>query len=947
MHAISDDHVIKICHWNINGLSCEKMVDIQMIIADSNADIFILSETWLKSSLGYNIDIHGYKSFNFPRPTKHRKARRNSGGLLLYVKPSLCKYLEIVKSYRDRIWLKLKKSPPHISEDIFLCVTYISPLDSSSHCLYDPPWPDLQSEIAHFNQLGGIILIGDLNARIATFQSNSMSLALPGERTSKDQKVNSYGLELMSLCMGSNLTICNGSYPPDYSVGAYTCHTTMGSSCVDYAIVDDSLAQLIQSFEVESLQAFSDHCPISLSISIGKSLINSNHSNKSTNFLAQELSNNLSDRMQAASSNSNSSYKLKWFEKNKKSFCDILKCTPPPQFSDPDPVNDLGNITPPIDNIVNCYTHKILQVAIKSGFAKKIPISHDISNYNKNHKNKYPFSWFDDECHQKKKEVSAKLAAWKHNHSNDILREAYYDCRSAWKRLIKRKKSISSVKWNRDILNKLKENPKGFWKLINNKSRSSNNTDRNSITNSQWEQYFRNLHTASSQTDESHLSSVIAPIQSVEPEISIEEIQSAITELKGGKSPGPDLITNGVLKSLPLPWLISMKSIFNRILRSGDYPSAWAASIIHPIYKSGNKDDPSNYRGISLISCFGKLFTRILGNRIRKWAKDLNVLPKEQFGFQKGKRTTDAIFILNSLAEHQIFKKKKLYCCFVDFKKAFDSVSHSLLWSKLSAMNISPEILSLLKSYYSKSSSCVLGSQGQTNYFSLSKGVKQGCNLSPLLFSLFINDLPQYVHSTLEVDHDQTLNFPSSCLLFADDLVMFSENPNHLQNLINSLHQYCINKHLAINSDKTKILVFGQNPKFIKYQWSIGNQKLQIVGKFKYLGIWLSWNGKFNECISKIQSKSFKSLSNLQIKIISLNITDFNVLHHLFITLIKPILLYGADIWGLYDLAPLEIVLMKYYKFILRVSHASPNVAILAECGIHNISYHCSSLVLN
>jgi hypothetical protein len=468
---------------------------------------------------------------------------------------------------------------------------------------------------------------------------------------------------------------------------------------------------------------------------------------------------------------SNTKSFVKWYPTNTRLFLDALHNTPPTLL--------LSNT--PIDDIVCNYTQQLMKLATDSEYAKLIAISKDNNKkFHQKHTNNL-IAWFDDDCKKMKKEVKIKLAAWRRNPGNQSLRKDYYDYRASWKRLIKKKKEIAYAKLNKTITSTLRKNPKQFWKLF--KSNQTTSNSNNNITNDQWEKYFRTLHSGTDSTTDKILHNSLTNDQrsayNTEPDISIDEIRTAIRDLKDGKSPGPDSITNEVIKLLPLPWLVGLQSIFNHILHNSDYPSSWAASIIQPIHKSGDKNNPSNYRGISLINCLGKLFTSIIGNRLRAWAEDCNAIPKEQFGFQKGKCTTDAIFVLNSLAEHQRLRKKRLYCCFVDFKKAFDSISHSILWSKLSSMNISPQILRLLKSYYSKSTACVRGSESQTTFFSLTRGVKQGCNLSPLLFSLLLNDLPTILHSSLQTLPDsRSINFPSSCLLFADDLVLFSENPD-------------------------------------------------------------------------------------------------------------------------------------------------------------------------
>ena len=202
---------------------------------------------------------------------------------------------------------------------------------------------------------------------------------------------------------------------------------------------------------------------------------------------------------------------------------------------------------------------------------------------------------------------------------------------------------------------------------------------------------------------------------------------------------------------------------------------------------------PSNYRGISLISCLGKLFTTILRDRMIKWVQDMHLLSEEQFGFQKGKKNL-GFHICAAYACQKTTLPEKNYtpACFVDFRKAFDSISHHLLWSKLKTLNLDPQILKLLQSYYSKSCPCVQGIQGHTKFFATEKGVTQGCNLSPLLFSLYIHVLPKHLHSS----EGKLPYFPSTYLLFADDIVLFTDDPRKLQNQINSLSIFTVGTNI-------------------------------------------------------------------------------------------------------------------------------------------------------
>ena len=115
-------------------------------------------------------------------------------------------------------------------------------------------------------------------------------------------------------------------------------------------------------------------------------------------------------------------------------------------------------------------------------------------------------------------------------------------------------------------------------------------------------------------------------------------------------------------------------TLFNKIFELGYFPKSWSDGFIVPIYKKGDKNEPSNYRGITLLSTLGKLFTRILNNRLNEWAENYNVYIEAQAGFRKNMGTVDNIYILNGLITHVLNQNKKLYCAFVYFTKAFNFV---------------------------------------------------------------------------------------------------------------------------------------------------------------------------------------------------------------------------------------------------------------------------------
>ena len=151
------------------------------------------------------------------------------------------------------------------------------------------------------------------------------------------------------------------------------------------------------------------------------------------------------------------------------------------------------------------------------------------------------------------------------------------------------------------------------------------------------------------------------------------EVQLAIAQLQENKAPGPDNICPSIIKDDRV--LRYLHKLFQRCFETGTVPPAWLSSIIQPIYKGkGNKHDPNNYRKITLQSCVAKVFAKIINNRLCNHLESNNLLCEEQNGFRKGRSCQDHISSLYFLIENRKLSKHDTYACFVDFKKAFDSV---------------------------------------------------------------------------------------------------------------------------------------------------------------------------------------------------------------------------------------------------------------------------------
>ena len=290
-----------------------------------------------------------------------------------------------------------------------------------------------------------------------------------------------------------------------------------------------------------------------------------------------------------------------------------------------------------------------------------------------------------------------------------------------------------------------------------------------------------------------------------------KEVFVACQKLKNNKASSYDLIRNEMLKTAMQYICKPVTQAFNAIFNSCKFPKSWKDGIIIPVHKQGNKLDVNNYRGITISSCLGKLFCHIINDRICKELENRNYIKDEQAGFRKNHRTSDHIFVLKTIVDKYVLnanKGDKLFACFIDFKKAFDTVWHKGLFLKLQKAGIRGKIYQVIKSMYDGSQAKVKCRHLMSDPINITKGVHQGNVISPLLFNIFINDLSDDI---IDLKAPILCDTRISHLLYADDLLLLSTSESELQQNINQVNEFCSRWGLSINPDKSKIMIFTKN----------------------------------------------------------------------------------------------------------------------------------------
>ena len=456
--------------------------------------------------------------------------------------------------------------------------------------------------------------------------------------------------------------------------------------------------------------------------------------------------------------------------------------------------------------------------------------------------------WFNEKCKRKKEQVLLLLSKAQ---LSSKAKKKYWDARKEYKGLlILLKNQYKEEK----LLQKVEQTEVTPWSLFENKKeRKPVPIDMEDL-----EHHFKNIfHTTAryeyntsllDNDEENENMWYNSPITSF-------EVQTAISQTPNRKAPGPDCIVYEHLKTslnILLPYWVM---ILNLCLQTSKTPMMWHQSKLKIIYKGkGSKTSPDSYRGIALLCTPFKVLTWILNKRI--FANIKHLLPDEQNGFFPGRSTIDPIStIINDILEN-MKQKKATYCCFIDFRKAFDSVNRSKLLKKIKEkFGVKGKTLLLIEEMLKNNEIYINNGTMTSEAIFQNIGILQGDSLSPTLFITFVTDLAESLRND---------NIQRTTQLYADDTEFHSTYKSDIQNGLNALQIWCNENDVQVNTSKTKIMKFRkggrvkQNDKF-KY----GTEDIEIVSAYEYLGVTLQTTLTFTEHIKKKKEKCYSIIGCL------------------------------------------------------------------------------------
>ena len=520
----------------------------------------------------------------------------------------------------------------------------------------------------------------------------------------------------------------------------------------------------------------------------------------------------------------------------------------------------------------------------------------EIKNETKNMKGSFPISKTLQIAIKEKHSIHRRWIRSRRRGSLSVTRETYNKARKKVKQMMRRSKRS----FEKSIASDCKRNPKPFWKYVRSKLRTKSgispllreNDNPNSlrfddkekaeILQEQFCSVFTEEHDGELPSMERRTEKTITNLLITE-----DEVRREILQLNINKSCGPDDISPFMLIKLVDYVAAPLARIMETSMDSGELPQDWKNAFVSPIYKKGARNLPENYRPISLTSIACKIMEKLVRNKILCHLIENGLLSLKQFGFVSGRSTVTQLLNYLDICADVVASGGNVDSIYFDFSKAFDTVPHKRLSVKMKAYGIEGKLLAWVEAFLTGREQMVRVNGELSTSKAVISGIPQGSVLGPLLFVIYINDLPDVVKSNI--------------LLFADDTKIFNkvssvDDAISLQKDIDALNRWSDIWLLRFNTDKCHVLTIGKFENIAHtHRYTLYGDELDHVFEEKDLGVTIDMELTFEEHVA---TKVKKANSIMGLIRRSFSFLDGDLFKKLYTSFVRPHLEYAIPVWS-------------------------------------------------